>query len=322
MAELAGVGNSAGGGVLVGGDVLSEGSDDLTRHQADEGAAPGAVRILAVEQDDGGHQGADGGQHHSNGNSAADDAQQGGQGGSVGVQLLATHVGDANQGQCNAGAGNPEGVRHLRVISGQGTGSDDGRHERLEQIGAHTGDITHVVTDVVGNHGRVARVILGDAGLNLTNQIGTDIGGLGEDTSTHTGKESHGGSAESETAQVLELNAVVAVGRAALEDQVHERNTNDTQTNNGVGHNGTRSKRNLQTLSHGVNASKRGAGVGSSGNQHAEVAGGSRQSCTDQQVDGSVQTGKLVAVLDEDKAEGNAQNESKKADVEVLSVQK
>ena len=39
----------------------------------------------------------------------------------------------------------------------------DGRHEeRLEQIGRHAAAVADVVTDVVGDHRRVARIVFGD----------------------------------------------------------------------------------------------------------------------------------------------------------------
>jgi hypothetical protein len=44
---------------------------------------------------------------------------------------------------------------------------DDRADVRLEDVGAEAGDVADVVTDVVGDRGRVARVILGDAGLDL-----------------------------------------------------------------------------------------------------------------------------------------------------------
>jgi hypothetical protein len=52
---------------------------------------------------------------------------------------------------------------------------------RLEQVGRHAGAVTHVVTDVVGDRRGVARVVLGDALLDLADQVGADVGRLGED---------------------------------------------------------------------------------------------------------------------------------------------
>jgi hypothetical protein len=48
----------------------------------------------------------------------------------------------------------------------------------LEQVSRHPGAVAHVVADVVRDHGRVARVVLGDPGLDLSDQVGAHVGGL------------------------------------------------------------------------------------------------------------------------------------------------
>ena len=63
----------------------------------------------------------------------------------------------------------------------QDHGRDDGHLVAFENIGGHAGTVTDVVADVVGDGGGVARVILGDAGLDLAHQVGTDVGRLGVD---------------------------------------------------------------------------------------------------------------------------------------------
>ena len=67
----------------------------------------------------------------------------------------------------------------------RGNAEDDRRDERdlvrLEQVGRHTGAVTDVVTDVVGDRGRVARVVFGDTGFDLADEVGADVGRLGED---------------------------------------------------------------------------------------------------------------------------------------------
>ena len=49
---------------------------------------------------------------------------------------------------------------------------DDRAGERLEEIGNHAGDVADVVTDVVGDGGGVARVVLRDVRLHLADEIG------------------------------------------------------------------------------------------------------------------------------------------------------
>ena len=56
----------------------------------------------------------------------------------------------------------------------------------LEQVRGHAGAVAHVVAHVVGDGGRVAGVVLGDAGLDLADQVGAHVGGLGEDAAADT----------------------------------------------------------------------------------------------------------------------------------------
>ena len=74
------------------------------------------------------------------------------------------------------------------------------QHDRvgLEQVRRHAGAVADVVADVVGDRGRVARVVLGDALLDLADQVRADVGGLGEDAAadTHEHREQRRAEAE------------------------------------------------------------------------------------------------------------------------------
>src|SRR5690606_40423839 len=52
---------------------------------------------------------------------------------------------------------------------------DGGHGVGLEQVGAHAGAVADVVAAVVGDDGRVARVVLGDARLDLAHQVGAHV---------------------------------------------------------------------------------------------------------------------------------------------------
>jgi hypothetical protein len=90
-----------------------------------------------------------------------------------------------------------------------------GRHRRhgvgLEQVGRHAGAVADVVADVVGNHGGVARVILGNAGFHLAHQVGADVGALGEDAAAESGEDRDQGGTETKADQrvddVFQLDA-------------------------------------------------------------------------------------------------------------------
>ena len=75
---------------------------------------------------------------------------------------------------------------------------------RLEQVGGHAGAVADVVADVVGDHGRVARIVLGDAGLDLADEVGADVGGLREDAAAETGEHRDQRAAEGEPDQVVD----------------------------------------------------------------------------------------------------------------------
>ena len=69
----------------------------------------------------------------------------------------------------------PPAGRARRVASAH----DDRADERLEEVGAHAGDVADVVAHVVGDDRRVVRVVLVDARLDLADEVGADVGRLG-----------------------------------------------------------------------------------------------------------------------------------------------
>ena len=66
----------------------------------------------------------------------------------------------------------------------------------LEQVSTTSGAVTDVVADQVSDDGGVARVVLGDSGFDLSNQVSADIGGLGVDTAAQLGEQRGEGSTE------------------------------------------------------------------------------------------------------------------------------
>ena len=96
---------------------------------------------------------------------------------------------------------------------GQHHGGDRGHRIGLEQVGGHAGAVADVVADVVGDGRRVARVVLGNAGLDLADQVAADVGALGEDAAAETGEDRDQRGAEAERDQRVDHGA--AVGRVA-----------------------------------------------------------------------------------------------------------
>uniref|UniRef100_A0A0N4ZJ01 LigA n=1 Tax=Parastrongyloides trichosuri TaxID=131310 RepID=A0A0N4ZJ01_PARTI len=91
---------------------------------------------------------------------------------------------------------------------------DHGRHGRdgigLEQVGSHAGAVADVVTDVVGDHRRVARVILGNPGFDLADQVGTYVRALGEDAAAQPREDRDQRGAEGKGHQAVDDRAAGA----------------------------------------------------------------------------------------------------------------
>ncbi len=51
----------------------------------------------------------------------------------------------------------------------------------LEDVRTTAGAVAYVVTDEVGDDGRIAWVVLRDAGLDFADEVGADVGSLGVD---------------------------------------------------------------------------------------------------------------------------------------------
>ena len=92
-------------------------------------------------------------------------------------------------------------------------GGDHRDRVGLEQVGRHAGAVADVVADVVGDGGGVARIVLGDAGFDLADQIAADVGALGEDAAAETGEDRDQRGAEAERDQRVDHRA--AGGRVA-----------------------------------------------------------------------------------------------------------
>ena len=60
---------------------------------------------------------------------------------------------------------------------------------RLEQVRTTAGAVADVVADEVGDDARVARVVFGDALLDLADEVRADVGGLGVDAAAELGEQ-------------------------------------------------------------------------------------------------------------------------------------
>ena len=89
-------------------------------------------------------------------------------------------------------------------------GRDQRHRVGLEQIGRHAGAVADVVADVVGDHRGIARIVLGNAGLDLADEVGTDVRALGEDAAAQAREDRDQRAAEGEADQRAQRRLRVA----------------------------------------------------------------------------------------------------------------
>src|SRR5690606_29495618 len=78
-------------------------------------------------------------------------------------------------------------------------GCKDRSYIASEKVGAHSGNISYVVSHVICNGRRISWVILRDPGFHFPNEVGTHVGCLCINTPTHSGEKGYGFSAQGET---------------------------------------------------------------------------------------------------------------------------
>jgi hypothetical protein len=147
----------------------------------------------------------------------------------------------------------------------QDEGGDQGDGVGLEEVGRHAGAVADVVADVVGDGGGVARVVLGDALLDLADQVGADVGSLREDASADTHEHGEQCGAEAEALEDL--------GCLALVDEHHEGRAEEAEADGEHAGDSTGAEGDLHgLLLTGVACGGGDAHVAAHGQPHAHVA--------------------------------------------------
>ena len=146
----------------------------------------------------------------------------------------------------------------------------------LEQVGRHAGAVADVVADVVSDHGRVARVVLGDAGLDLADEVGADVGGLREDAAAEPGEDGDERATEREADQVVDrrVRRVVEPGRQepVVAGDAEQAEADDEQARDRPG-----AERDVQRRLEALAGRLGGARVRAHGHVHPDEAGGGGQ---------------------------------------------
>ncbi len=145
------------------------------------------------------------------------------------------HIGADDRGD-DAHPADQQRQRHQpqrRGLVGTGCGQRD-RHHRdaerdhigLEQVGGHAGAVADIVADIVGDHRGVAGVVLGDARLDLADQIGADVGRLGEDAAAQPREDRDQRGAEGQRHECIDHGAVAGIARDVMRGPTrYQKNT-------------------------------------------------------------------------------------------------
>ncbi len=170
---------------------------------------------------------------------------------------------------------------------------DRGDRVGLEQVGRHAGAVADVVADVVGDRRGVARIVLGDAGLDLADEVGADIGGLREDAAAEPREHRDQRAAEAEPDQRVNgrLGAVVEERgqRAVVAGDADQREPDHEQPGDRPAAEGDAQRR-RDPAAGGLGHAR----VGAHRDVHADVAGRAREDAADREAAGDGD------VLDED----------------------
>ena len=141
---------------------------------------------------------------------------------------------------------------------------DHGHGVRFEEVGRHARAVTDVVADVVRNDCGVARIVLGDAGLDFAHKVRADVSRLGVDPTTQPGEHRNEARAEGQAHQNIGI----------LEDQVRGGHSQQAEANHHETGDGAAAERDLQRFVQAATGSFGGAHVRPHGDVHADVSGG------------------------------------------------
>ena len=151
--------------------------------------------------------------------------------------------------------------------AGNGDGRDHGADIGFEQIGAHARDVAHVVADVVRDDAGIARIVLGNARLDLAHQIGADVRCLGVDAAPDPGEQGDGAGAHGEAGDVLGVLRITV-------DQIENAQAQEPEAGYGESHHRPAVEGHEQRFRLAALRGRLGcAHVGAGGRLHAEKPG-------------------------------------------------
>ena len=196
----------------------------------------------------------------------------------------------------DARAADKQGQRHHRHEQfaqrrseqdrGQNHGDAYGDDIGLEEVCRHPGAIADIVADIVRDHCGIARIVLGDACFDLADEIGADVGGLGEDPAAETREDRDERGAEGEADEAVD-HFVAIGGIAGRADEVPEEHRDREQRETCHQHAGDRpcTKGEGKTLLQPALCGGSGTHVGAHRDVHPDEAGDTRKDRADDEAD-------------------------------------
>ena len=224
--------------------------------------------------------------------------------------------GDQNADHRSDGAdGRHEQREHQAVFAegglAQGERGDQGHRVGLEQVGGHAGAVADVVADVVGDGRRVAGVVLGDPDLDLADQVGTDVSGLGEDAAADPHEHRQQGGAE---AEALQHRGGVAPVEDHDDSRAQQAETDGGHPDHPTGPDGDPHPGVPAT---GAAGGCRDPDVGTDGQGHAEVADRGREQGTHDEEDAPADLDVQIAGQGEEQEEDEDDEPAQSAELPV-----
>ena len=138
---------------------------------------------------------------------------------------------------------------------------------RLEEVRPTTGAVADVVADEVGDDAGVTRIVLGDPGLDLSDEVRPDVGGLGVDPTAELREQRDERRAEAEADD--RERRLLGVLEAAIGDE-HDKDTDERETDDEDAGDGTTAKRDAQRVGDAVLRGRRGPEVGLHRDEHPD----------------------------------------------------
>ena len=165
-------------------------------------------------------------------------------------------------------------------------GCDDRHGVGLEEVGRHAGAVPDIVADIVRDGRGIARIVLRNARLDLSDEVAADIGTLCEDAAAETREDRDQRGAESERDEGIDdiaarrRQAGDARQIAEIERHAEEREPRDEEARHRP-----RLEGDVESLPKGMGRGLRGADIGPNRDVHPDEARNARKDRADRKAD-------------------------------------